>query len=244
MFAETAGTSLGLDVLSTITSALATVFTPLSATHALSAASTIFSGSKTGITAEYLNSLSISHVSQAIGSTYTSDMSKYISSLSSVDPTTISAYAERSKILSYHNECSLAAAEGSITSALQPSNTQTTQIPVSYTVNKSDTTTSIAAAIAKQIDGNTGFTGAGVTATNSTNIVILKMTTPLSITVTVTPSGHTTAVFKPGPPATITISGTPQANDVITVALPSTAQSSGSSTTAPAAVTGVAPAQK
>jgi hypothetical protein len=118
MFAQTAGTGLTLDVLSTSTSALATVFTPLAATHALSAASTIFGGARTAITAEYLNSLTISHITQAIQSTYSSDMQKYIAWLDT-QPAPIDPIVERSKILSYHDECSLASAEGSISNTLQ-----------------------------------------------------------------------------------------------------------------------------
>ena len=122
MFAQTAASGLALDVLSTTTSAVAAIVTPLSTAHALSAASTALGATKTGITANYLNTLSVSHVTQAIQSSYTADMKRYIDSLAALSPsqkTGLNPFEERSKILSYHNECSLAAAEGSINSTLQ-----------------------------------------------------------------------------------------------------------------------------
>src|SRR5438270_13284 len=118
LFAETAGSGLILDVLSTGTSAISAIVTPLSTAHALAAASTVLGATKTGITANYLNTLSISHIAQAIQASYVSDMSKYINSLATADPTQINVFQERSKILSYHNECSLAFAEGAINSTL------------------------------------------------------------------------------------------------------------------------------
>ena len=78
MFAETAGAGFVLDILSTGTSALATVFTPLATVHSLTASSTIFGAAKTGISANYLNTLTISHITQAIQSGYTSNMQNYI----------------------------------------------------------------------------------------------------------------------------------------------------------------------
>ena len=122
MFAQTAASGLALDVLSTTTSAVAAIVTPLSTAHALSAASTALGATKTGITANYLNTLSVSHVTQAIQSSYTADMKRYIDSMAALGPSqkaTLNPFEERSKILSYHNECSLAAAEGSINSTLQ-----------------------------------------------------------------------------------------------------------------------------
>jgi hypothetical protein len=120
MFAENAGTNTALDSLGTLSSALATVFTPIAVTHSLSAASTLFSGVKSSISADYLNTMAIGHVAQAIQVTYSSDMQKYIGYLNTADPAKIDVIAERSRIESYHNECSLAAAEGSIDSTLTP----------------------------------------------------------------------------------------------------------------------------
>ena len=120
MFAENAGTNTALDSLSTLSSALATVFTPIAVTHSLSAAATLFSGVKSSVSANYLNTMAIGHVAQAIQVTYSSDMQKYIGYLNTADPGKIDVIAERSRIESYHNECSLAAAEGSIDSTLTP----------------------------------------------------------------------------------------------------------------------------
>ena len=129
MFAENAGTNTALDSLSTLSSALATVFTPIAVTHSLSAASTLFSGVKSSVSSNYLNTMAIGHVAQAIQVTYSSDMQKYISYLDTADPSKVDVIAERSRIESYHNECSLAAAEGSIDSTLTPITPPPSQTP-------------------------------------------------------------------------------------------------------------------
>ena len=181
MFVEQAGTGFGLDIASTASSALATVFSPLAVVHSLTAASTIFGGARTSLSAEYLNSLTISHISQAIQSTYTVAMAKYINDLPKDETSTINPYVERSTILSIHNACSLAAAEGTIGSTLQPSGIGQTPASITYPVANTDTTLGkIAAGVAARINGDTDFATAGVSASADANgVVYLKMTSPL-----------------------------------------------------------------
>lgn len=260
MFAQAAGSGLILDVLTTAASAAATVFTPINTVHVLTAISTVLSGVKTSISSEYLNSLAISHVTQAIQSTYTADMQKYITYLNGADPSKINVFAERSTILSYHNECGLAAAEGSIGSALQPAAPQQAApqvLTVSYTVGAGDTTASIASSIAKKVSGDSGFSAAGVSASApaGSSVITFKLPQSFKVNSAVAPSGagHTTAVINEGPPATLTI-GAPTQGDTITIT--GTAGSSTSSTAStpspakaaapkpPAAVLGMAPAEK
>ncbi len=260
MFAEAAASGFILDILSTGTSALATVFTPLAAVHSLTASSTIFGAAKTGISANYLNTLSISHISQAIQSTYTTDIRKYIASLDSLDvnqKSTIDPYVERSKIISYHNECSLAAAEGSISAALQPAGQPTGQgLQVIHQVVASENTPELlAAAIASDINGT--FGKVGITATASGKVISLRMTNPVTLTVTSSPPGL--AQYVAGPPGLLTITGTPHKGDNIIIAGPLATQQpsgagtqpsgggtqpSGSAQTAPAAISGENPALK
>jgi hypothetical protein len=227
MYAQTAGSSLILDILSTSSSALATVFTKTSVTHAFSAAGTIFSGARNSLTAEYLNSLTISHIAQTIQSTYSVDIAKYIAYLDSANPATIDANAERSKILSYHNECSLAAAEGSISSSLQPANDTTTTQPsfisMTYKIVSGDTPESIANNIRDQINSNMAFKSAGITASATGSVVTFTSITMSAMTSRVDPPDHPEqAPMSVGPPYTLTISATPpaspRANDVITIA--------------------------
>lgn len=121
MFAESAGSGVVLDVLNTASSAVATAVGASSVKDAFSASSTVFGGVKTSISANYLNSLGISHIAQAIQTTYSSNMQAYLKYLDSADPNKIDVFAERSTIVAYHSECSLAAAEGSISASLQTS---------------------------------------------------------------------------------------------------------------------------
>ena len=248
LFAETAGSGLILDVLSTGTSAIASLVTPLSTAHSLAAASTVLGATKTGITANYLNTLSISHIAQAIQSTYTTDMTNYINSLAALDPNNsrIDVFQERSKILSYHNECALAAAEGSISSALQTPALVGQGLTVSHTVTDAEINRPGALAQGLAIDINRVFANAGVTAQTETarpSVINLRMTSPFKLTVTSSPAGLVQYVEKPSP--VLTIIGTPHKGDTITISGPSAAQqSSNAGETAPAAPAGQAPDAK
>ena len=247
MFAETAGSGFLLDILSTGTSALATVFTPLTTVHSLTASSTIFGAAKTGISANYLNTLSISHITQAIQSTYSADMQKYISSLYTVDPNKLDVFQERSKIVSYHNECSLAAAEGSISSSLQPTEQAALGLKVDYTVTTEKTAQDLVNALVPQI--NKVFGVAGITATANNDEIILRMTNPIGLTVISKPPGLT--LYVAGPPGILKIIGKPLPGNEVIIAGPSAtqqptgpAQSNGGTQTAPAAISGEKPASK
>jgi hypothetical protein len=245
LFAETAGSGLILDVLSTGTAAVSSVVTPLSTAHALGAASTLLGATKTGISANYLNTLSISHITQAILGNYTIDMKNYIDSLANApDPARINVFQERSKILSYHSECSLAAAEGSIASALQTPIPAGQGLSLTYTVGDTEKTRAdAAAALAMQIYGNTDFRKAGITARASGNIVYFAMTTAVALTVTSTPAGF--ASYVAGPPGQLAVIGIPKKGNTITIASPSAAQSSSTTgQTAGAAVAGTDPKAK
>jgi hypothetical protein len=262
MFAETAGSGFVLDVLSTATSAISTIFTPLATVHSLGAASTIFGAGKTAISANYLNTLSISHISQAIQSTYTTDMKRYIDSLASLDTAhqnSINVFQERSKIVSYHTECSLAAAEGSISGALQPPAQPGQQLSLTHTVTASESAPALlAVAIANDINGNTAFSQAGITASASSNVITLKMPSGVTLNIAVSPVGHTENVlYVVGPPGLLKITGTPSSGDQIVItATPTTqqpgggvqptggAQPGGGAQTAPAAISGENPALK
>jgi hypothetical protein len=248
LFAQTAGSGLLLDILNTTSSALATVFTPLSTVHALTAASTIFGGARTSITAEYLNSLTISHISQAIQSTYSSDMQKYIAWLDTADPATIDVFHERSRIVSYHNECSLASAEGSIGSALQPPAQvgQASPLSITYKIGtaRNDTTLSgLTTAIIAAVNGDPTFNKAGVTASlGGPGVISLNTTKPFNFTPTVLPPDHTESVeIVNGSPARLTIAGKLRQGDIITITGIVAAQQSGGAPIPPPSGGGPAP---
>jgi hypothetical protein len=238
MFARTAGTNTILGIVGTIFSAAASVVSPIATSHILSGGSTITTGARTSIDTEYLNSLTISHITQAIQTTYGSDMQKYIAYLNSKnDDTAVSAAAERSTILSYHNECSLSSADGSIASSLQPGqgSSQTSSIAVSYAATVSDTTAAaVASGLMTLINNDDGFAKAGIKATMQTSTIV-AIGAPPAVKLTVTPApvaGHVGAVITNGPPYTLTVSGTPQPRDIITVSATTVTQQAG---TAPAA---------
>jgi LysM repeat protein len=90
---------------------------------------------------------------------------------------------------------------------------------VTYTVAAGDTASTIATAIAATINGDAGFHAAGVIAKASD--ATISFTLPQSFKLTsavVPPADHVTAVIKDGPPVTLTIAGSPQAGDTITIA--------------------------
>jgi len=243
LFAETAGAGLALDVLSTGTSAVAGIVTPLSNSHALAAASTVLGATKTGITANYLNTLSLGHITQAILASYTGDMSDYINSLGTVsDPKRVNIYLERSKIQNIHKKCSLAMAESTISNTLQnqPGSGAAQGLQKVHSIGDvaNDTDPKILAnALATEINGV--FATAGVTATTSGNVVSLARPAGLTLAVTSVPPGLVTYVL--GPPDLIAIIGKPQKGNTITIAGPPASQQP-SAATAPTPAPGAAPA--
>src|ERR1700733_5065397 len=168
MFANTARNNTLLDVIGTALSAAATAVTPLNAVHILSAGSTLASGTKTSVSTNYLNGVAVSHITQAIQSTYSADIAKYLAYLDTIkDPAGVDVYIERSRILSYHNECSLPSADGSIASALQPAapaSASTFALSVTYTLGANETIQTITQGIANAIDADGNFKSAGITA--------------------------------------------------------------------------------
>lgn len=229
----TAGTNVFLDIMSTVSSALATVFTPLTVTHALSASSTIFGAAKTSISTEYLNTLSITHISQSISATYGEDMKKYQIYLDGVLATAnpnLSVYAERSRILSYHSECSLISAETSIANTLQASSSPQNPVltlgkpnpsatyKVSSTVSAKDAATSLI-----QIINSSSLNGAGVLATAASppidGVVWLSMAKAFKLSVSVAPTTESNDVVlrNDSSPVTVVVAKALPAGTVVTI---------------------------
>jgi hypothetical protein len=116
--AETSANA-GLDFVTNVFSALGTAFTPLSTVHALTAAGTITGGWKSALDSDLYAKATIANYSQAILSTYTKDMKTYSDALKSADPNQVIFSIEYRNIKSIHSECSLAAAQASISATLQ-----------------------------------------------------------------------------------------------------------------------------
>jgi len=116
--AET-GTGTLLDMSTTTFSALATAFSPLSTVHALAAGSAITGGWRTAIDSDVFAKSSIGNYAQAIQATYYKSMADYVAKLEAA--TTVDPGAEEAKIRSIHSQCSLAAAQSTITATLQAS---------------------------------------------------------------------------------------------------------------------------
>ncbi|WP_143751037.1 hypothetical protein [Burkholderia sp. HI2714] len=229
LYSQMAGSGFAFDVLGTISSALATVFTPLTVVHSLTAGSTVFGAAKTGVSANYLNTLSIAHVAQSIQSTYQADIQKYIAYLNGLDQNgrdNLDVYAERSMILSYHNECSLAWAEGTISVALQPSQSGQSatsgsqSISVKYTVPQGgQTVAAVADSVASAVAASSDFKKADVTASSKNGIVSFAMKKTFPLVATASPGKPNTQVTMSNnsSPVTLTIGGTPAGGDVITI---------------------------
>jgi hypothetical protein len=234
MFAETAGSGFVLDVLATGTSAVSSIVTPLSTAHALSAATSVLSGTKTGISANYLNTLSISHITQAIQSTYTTDIKNYVNSLASLtedQQKLLNPFMERSKIESYHAECSLAAAEGSINTTLQATGQLGQAIPsLTYTVKGTGdiTASGLTTQLEIAINNFSAFQQAGITALPSSDTAIaLVMKNALNFSIKASNTNFSAAVVQgtPAKPAQITISVTRALAKGDTVTITATAPS-------------------
>lgn len=114
------GTNTGLDMTTTVFSALGTAFTPLSTVHAMTAGSTITSGWKTAIDSDVYAKLTIQNLVQAIQGTYYKDMGNYLDHLTTKNESNIIVTSELGRIRVIHSECTLASAEGTITASLSP----------------------------------------------------------------------------------------------------------------------------
>lgn len=240
MFAQTAGSGFILDILSTGTSAIATIFTPLATVHSLAAASTIFGAAKTGISANYLNTLSISHITQAIQQTYSTNMKIYVDSLATADPAKIDVFQERSKIASYHAMCSLAAAEGSISSTLQATPQAGQGLTYRHTVAATENSVkALAADLVSEINDTTsGFSKAAITALQTADATI-KLNNPNAVPLTVVSSPISLVQWDQGT-GILTISEMPKPGNTISITRTAAAQQSTAGQTAPAAAAAAA----
>jgi hypothetical protein len=123
--AET-GTDTALDLLSTTFSALGTAFTPIATIHALNAAGTIASGSKTAIDSDIYAKASVANFIQAIQSTYYKDLQSYWKNFEAApDNPPVNLPGEVMKIMDVHAECSLASAQAAISATLKGSASDT-----------------------------------------------------------------------------------------------------------------------
>lgn len=104
------------DIISTVLTAAATVFTPLTTVHALTASSTVVTGTKTAINSDIYAKASITNFQTALQGTYFKSMASYADALPKL--TDVSVGAELSKIESIHGTCTLAAAESSISTTI------------------------------------------------------------------------------------------------------------------------------
>lgn len=115
VFSENSVNTTG-DILSTTMSSLATVFTPLSTVHALTAGATITTASKAAIDSDIYAKASITTFQTALEQSYFKSIGTYRDALPTM--TNIVVSAEVAKIESIHATCGLAAAESSITATL------------------------------------------------------------------------------------------------------------------------------
>jgi hypothetical protein len=114
------GTHTGLDMLTTVFSALGTAFSPIATVHAMAAAASISSGWRANIDSDIYARLAIQDMLQAIQATYYTQMASYVSNLPYLNETDIIVPAELTKIQTIHATCTLASARGSVSSSLKP----------------------------------------------------------------------------------------------------------------------------
>ncbi|CAJ3149691.1 Uncharacterised protein [Burkholderia pseudomallei] len=109
----------GLDMTTTVFSALATAFVPISTVHSLTAGATISSGWKTAIDTNIYAKASIANYAQAIQLTYYKNIKTIIDSLSDDPDAKVNASRLLAQIQEAHQGCSLAAAQLTVSQTLQ-----------------------------------------------------------------------------------------------------------------------------
>lgn len=112
------GTHTGLDMLTTVFSALGTAFTPLATVHAMAAGATISSGWRANIDADVYAKQAVQDMVHAIQTTYYVKIGDYVDKLATTDENTLIVPAELTKIQTIHAECTLASAQGAVQAAL------------------------------------------------------------------------------------------------------------------------------
>jgi hypothetical protein len=108
------------DIASTVLTAIATATTPIRAVHALTAASTIVTGSREAINANLYSKASFATFQVALQQTYYRSLNDYLNDIASVAEQDIDVGTEITKVQTIHATCALAAAEASILATIQP----------------------------------------------------------------------------------------------------------------------------
>jgi hypothetical protein len=114
-------TNTGFDMTTTLLSALATAFRPLSTVHGLTAGASVSSGWKTAIDSDIYSKASASSYVQIIQGTYYKDMPAYLATLEAQekqDKASIEPAFALGNIRRIHIECSLAAAQTKLSAAV------------------------------------------------------------------------------------------------------------------------------
>jgi len=247
MFAANAATNTRLDLLTTFLTSVASVTTPTRAAHTLTAGAAISSGTKLSINNEYFNALTISHIVQAIQQSYTTDMASYLEDLDKLPDSErgrVSFYSELPRIQAIHGECSLAAAEATIATTLQ-SGVVAPEKPVdkpvaystSYTIINTETNVDIAKGLAMALNANLDLRrltlSAGVDSTTKTQVNLKRTNTKVTLdwSASVAPADSKVKIDLAKDASNLTVSGTADDGDVITItATPRKAASTSSAT--------------
>ena len=169
LFDSQAKTSTGLDIASTTFSALVPVFSRVGIKNTLGAGSAIATGSKNSIRTEYLNSLALANVTQAVNQTYFVEIAKYRDVLDAKAPESIDVDEVRVDLLRIHALCSLTSAEGTIQANFAPSASTSAregvnQLTFVYTVMSGDTQANLVANVVKAFNADPGFKAADIQA--------------------------------------------------------------------------------
>ena len=225
LFASTAGTRFVLDVLTTTSTALGAVFTPLATAHAFSAAGAITSGTNSSISADYLNNLTLSHFVQAIQTSYGTGMQTYLQALdANTQQDSIDPYAAQNKIVQIHSTCSLASANGTISSTLATSApSEQAQSTLTYTTKQGDTAVTVASGLLALIKKDPTFQALRITASEQgakpNGTLVLSVPGPTNVTKADLKDGVVTIKVTPGALTTVTVSanGTIPVGDTVSI---------------------------
>ena len=115
------GVNTGLDLMNLASSAIGNIVGPAAVARGIGGLTTITSGARTAINQDLYAKMSANSLVTAIGNSYYKKMSDYISTLTSANAAQLDPYVEITKLRTIHAGCSLVAAQGVTTGALQGS---------------------------------------------------------------------------------------------------------------------------
>lgn len=177
---------------------------------------------RSSVSAGYLSSLTISHITQAIQLTYNSDIQNYLNYLKTITPASNFNYqAELAQIQFIHGECALAPANGTLSNAVSQTSPAPPTIPSPFVYPVVTGKTAIKDLVPDFIGklDTSPFLAAGVFAVPTPQVgqIKLQVTTGLTLTIKANAIANSHLSIDYTSPPILMISGPASVGDTITV---------------------------